>query len=401
MDDGRGDTGHTTPAGRSRPGPVLHRMINNVTPASAGLLAVVLVLLALPPHGGWRQLLALAAMVVLSFAPLVLRTRAPLATVAATTAIESAYMALLPFVFPIPITTMCALHSAALHSSRRRTWTAAAAAALCMTACASIGRPAPLFGTGYLIIVGWIGLATALGDSARNRTAYVEALQERAARAEATREEEARRRVLDERLRIARELHDSVAHQLVSITAQLGVARYLFARGRAVPPQTIDQAHRSSQAAMRELRSAVGLLRAESGGESPRTPLPGLTMLPELITWAEAMGITVRSQHSGAPRRPPAGVGLAAYRILQESLTNVAKHAGPRAEARMTVEYRDTALHLTVRNRLLGPVAPPDPACYGIAGMRERAAAVGGTLNAGLDGGDFLVEAHLPLEVAS
>lgn len=246
----------------------------------------------------------------------------------------------------------------------------------------------------------WLLLPTSLGTVTRLRAAYLDAVQERAEHAERTREEEARRRVAEERIRIARDLHDVVAHHLVLANLQAGaVAKQLPGRpGEALRLASALSATTAS--ALRELKSTVGLLRQAGDAEKPLEPTPGLAQLPDLAASFRHAGLEVTVTTEGEPGPLSAGADLTAYRIVQEALTNVTKHGATRA-AEVRLVYSRDRLTVTVANDG-GPVpvssAPPGGG-YGVMGMRERARSVGGRCRAGPRArGGFEVVTELPLE---
>ncbi len=263
----------------------------------------------------------------------------------------------------------------------------------------------------------WLVLPLVLGAAVRGRQAYLEAVRARAEEAERTREEEARHRVAQERVRIARDLHDVVAHHLALANAQAGTAAYL-ARARPQEAEALlGELSRTTAAALRELKAAVGLLRrpedAESrpgpgpgagpGGDpdSPLEPAPGLAQLPGLVAAFAAAGLRVTVTEDGPPRPLPPVADLTGYRIVQEALTNVAKHAGVDA-ARVRLAYGADRLVLTVSDEGRGD-APAYPSAanggFGLIGMRERAEAANGRLRAGpRPEGGFAVTVELPLD---
>ena len=207
------------------------------------------------------------------------------------------------------------------------------------------------------------------------------------------REEEARRRASDERLTIARDLHDVVAHNISVINVQANTALHLMDRQPDRAREALTAIHEVSRQALGELRSVLGVLRAD-GTDAPLVPSPGLDRLGELAAHTRAAGIAVRVVEEGEPRPVPAGVDAAAYRILQEALTNTVRHSGGRA-ATIRLCYDTDALTIEVDDD--GPaVRAPRPG-NGVAGMTERARALGGTLDAGPGpGGGFRVLARLP-----
>jgi signal transduction histidine kinase len=246
----------------------------------------------------------------------------------------------------------------------------------------------------------WLLLPIAAGKMTQLRRAYVQAVQARAEHAERTREEEARLRVTEERMRIARELHDVVAHHLALANAQAGTAAHLALTN---PPQTkriLTDLTGTTSSALRELKATLGLLRQNDTPDSgPLEPAPGLARLPELVTSCASAGLTVTITMDGDPQPLSPGVDLTAYRIIQEALTNVTKHAGTET-ARVHLAYAAPRLLITITNE--GPVRSPGPAAsrgFGVMGMRERAHSIGGELRAGpRPEGGFEVTTALPLQ---
>jgi signal transduction histidine kinase len=242
------------------------------------------------------------------------------------------------------------------------------------------------------------------GDNLRVRRVYVAGLEERAAWADAQRAAEARRAAEEERARIARELHDVVAHHVAVIAVQAGAARMLATGADERTRDLLGSIEGASHQAMRELRRLLGVLRREPGGEpgGPRQPAPqpGLGQLGELIDQVRRAGLPVELTVDGAPERLPDGVDLSAYRIVQEALTNALKHAGA-VPTRVGLHCDDRAVTLIVTSARpeVAAAAPPERPGHGLIGMRERAAMAGGELRAGPtpDGG-FEVFARLPLE---
>lgn len=245
----------------------------------------------------------------------------------------------------------------------------------------------------------WLLLPLVGGSRNRLRRAYVDSVHARASYAERTREEEARLRVAEERMRIARELHDVVAHHMAVANAQAGTARHLARTHPDQAQQLLDELTATTSSALLELRATVGVLR--SHGDDPDAdslePAPGLDRLPELIATCESAGVQVTVTTAGEPRPLSPGVDLTAYRIIQEALTNVTKHgAGKGATVRLT--YSDSRLLISVTNEG-GALATAVPGGgYGLMGMRERAHSVGGDLHAGpRPEGGFEVATALPL----
>jgi signal transduction histidine kinase len=248
-------------------------------------------------------------------------------------------------------------------------------------------------------IVGAVGL----GLAAANRRAYIAEIQDRAERAERTRDEEARRRVDTERLRIARELHDVVAHTMATINVQAAAAAHVLVDPPPEAAEAIAAIRSASKEGLRELRTILNVLR-QADDQDTVQPTPGLDQLDLLIGTVRRAGLATEVRVEGElPPLPPA-VDTAAYRIIQESLTNVLRHAGP-ATATVEVAVRDDRLCVRVGDNGLGLVAPRPrgaPAGHGLIGMRERAASVGGRLDAGPgEAGGFEVRASLPVDASA
>ena len=229
----------------------------------------------------------------------------------------------------------------------------------------------------------------------------IRARGQRSAALEHSRQEELRRRAGEERMRIARDLHDMVAHNISVINVQANTALHLMDRQPDRARSALVTINEVSKQALVELRSVLGVLRAVDESV-PRAPTPGLARLGDLADTAAAAGLALRVEESG-PRAPlPADVDLAAYRIVQEALTNSARHSGG-ANATVRIAYRESTLVIEVDDdgALRSPGRPPGQpqgTGSGIAGMTERAAALGGTLEAGpRPGGGFTVRARLPL----
>ncbi|MDA0172588.1 histidine kinase [Solirubrobacter taibaiensis] len=239
------------------------------------------------------------------------------------------------------------------------------------------------------------GLAAVSGIAVRNQRAVVAAAHERARQAEATREEEAQRRVADERVRIARELHDVVAHHVSVINVQASVAGQLLRTDPDGAAAALAHVREASQTVLREVPGLLGLLR--TGNEALETaPAPRLADAEVLIDQARRSGLQVVWQTSGTPSTLAPGTDLAAYRVLQEALTNAQRHGA--GEVLVRVVYADGALTLEVRNAQAETRAAVAGGQHGLLGMRERVAATGGTLTAGPDeAGTWVVRAELPV----
>ncbi|MFF5365737.1 sensor histidine kinase [Streptomyces sp. NPDC013187] len=246
----------------------------------------------------------------------------------------------------------------------------------------------------------WLMLPLAAGNMTRLRRAYLQAVQARAEHAERTREEEARLRVTEERMRIARELHDVVAHHMALANAQAGTAAHLALTRPEESRKILDDLTGTTSSALRELKAALGLLRqdGESPGSGSLDPSPGLSRLPELVAACESAGLEVTVTTEGEPQPLSPGVDLTAYRIVQEALTNVTKHAAAEA-AHVLLAYTGSRLLITVTNDGPSEPAVPRGRGFGVMGMRERALSIGGELCAGpRPQGGFEVTTALPLQ---
>ena len=251
--------------------------------------------------------------------------------------------------------------------------------------------------TGWLFFrIGTAVMATTLGESVRVRRVLAAQAQERAERAERTREQEARRRVDAERLRIAREVHDTVAHAIAIINVQAGVTAHVLDKRPELARETLRTIEHTSARALRELRTTLEMLTDSDDGDD-RTPVPGLHQLDDLVGGARRAGLEVTVDATGDARELPSALDIAAYRILQEAITNVIRHAGP-SRTLIGVHYRERELLISVADDGRGPKPGTDGSGRGIAGMRERCELLGGSLTAGpRPGGGFAVQAALPL----
>jgi signal transduction histidine kinase len=248
----------------------------------------------------------------------------------------------------------------------------------------------------------WLLLPVVAGNAVRLRDAYLEAVQARAEYAERSREEEARHRVAEERMRIARELHDVVAHHLALAHAQAGTAAHLARTHPDHVQRILTELAGTTSSALREMKGTVGLLRQSDDHGTPLAPSPGLAQLAELTGAFAAAGLAVTVTTEGEKRPLSPGVDLTAYRIVQEALTNVSKHATTRsAHVRLRYAYDRLTVTVTDDGASAVPAAVPAPTPghgFGLIGMRERARSVGGALRAGhrVEGG-FEVTTDLPL----
>jgi signal transduction histidine kinase len=246
--------------------------------------------------------------------------------------------------------------------------------------------------------IGTAVMAATLGESVRARRVLAAQAQERAERAERTREQDARRRVDAERLRIAREVHDTVAHAIAIINVQAGATAHVLDKRPEQARATLRTIEQTSARALHELRTTLDML-TESGDDDRdgRAPAPGLHQIDDLTAGARRAGLQVSVETTGTARDLPSALDIAGYRILQESITNVIRHAGS-GRVRIGVHYGESELVVSVADDGRGMSAQAKGGGRGIAGMRERCELLGGSLVAGpRPGGGFEVLATLPL----
>ena len=360
-------------------------------------LAAVAVCLALsadpgrrPDALGWTLLLA-------AHVPLVWRRRRPLLVLTVGLALLVPYHALQNNHFAATPATVVALYTVAVTGRPLRTILAGVVVLGVSTA--AMLTVSTHQAVEMLRISGWVIATLFCGVDVRFYRQYVAAIVERAERAERTREEEARRRVAEERLRIARDLHDLLAHTITLIGVQTSVAAHVLAADperldRETVAKALDDIAQTCRTARGEVRTTLEVLR-ENDLADGRGPLPGLDGLPDLVETARLAG--ARVEQTVRVRQAPPAVGAAAYRIVQEALTNAVRHAGPEPAVRVDLYDDEGALHLSVTDDGTGPTPGTAPG-FGLVGMRERARSVGGTLDAGprAEGG-FEVTAVLPL----
>ncbi|KKK04897.1 sensor histidine kinase [Micromonospora sp. HK10] len=242
------------------------------------------------------------------------------------------------------------------------------------------------------LLLGWFVAANVAGLVAGQRRAYLEQVEQRAVEAERTREEMALRRAGEERLRIARDLHDSLTHSISLIKVQAGIAVHLARKQGEEPSAALLAIQEASAAAMRELRATLDVLRSPADADEV-----GLDRVAELAERTRSAGVPVRVTVTGQPRGLPSAVDQAGYRVVQEALTNVARHAGA-ATAQIHLAYAPAQLTVSVTDDgQATPVRPVTPG-VGLNGMRERVTGLGGTLHAAArDDGGFAVRATFPL----
>lgn len=345
------------------------------------------------------------------FALLVFRTICPRTVMVLTTLGCAGLMLWLDgYQTPAMLAPAASLAQLAGRGGRRATigWWAAAGGTMLVAGSVGSGQ---WFQAEQLGVLVWLGFFAALGEAAQSKRAYVEAIEERALRAEHTREEEARRRVAEERLRIAQELHDVVAHHIAVIHVQAQAAEHLVSRHPEQAAQALGHVRRSSRTVLDELTGLLNVLRRPGESKAPVEPSAGVADLPRLIRDFEVSGLQVSWAVRGSRAVLPPAVDLVAYRLVQEGLTNAHKHGV--GQALLDVSFTQDGLVIDLTNKQ-GAMADPAPALgtdpgpgtdsllggYGLIGMRERALAVGGSLRAAPEpGGIWRVRARLPIPV--
>ncbi|GAB1690648.1 sensor histidine kinase [Krasilnikovia sp. M28-CT-15] len=380
----------------------------------AGPGAAVIAALCFHVFGAWKLAGAvpppgdLVAYVLLLAGPLALgwRRRAPIAVLVVAAGTAIGFAALTTPRWTYAVASVTALFTAVKAGRRRPAVTVAGVGWLAWVLITGpfavplgLAPPAHTDVRNALLVAAGLVVTVLLGGAAKARAEhFAEIMKVRAERARAHEEQE-RRQASEERLRIARELHDVLGHHLSLINVQAGVGLHLMDSRPEQAREALSAIKTASAEALREVRAVLGVLRPEEEA-APRQPALGLDRLAELTADA---GLPVTTTTCGERRDLPAEVDRAAYRIVQEALTNVRRHAAPGATAQVTVEYATDELRLSVRNDGATP-SPGSGAAHagalegnGIVGMRARAEALGGTVHAGPEGGGgFVVTAALP-----
>ncbi|HET7048952.1 MAG TPA: sensor histidine kinase [Solirubrobacteraceae bacterium] len=337
-----------------------------------------------------------AILAALATLPIAVRRYRPLAVLAVTVGAETLLL-LFSSQTTVPFGALVALYTVASRCERPVSIRAAEWVALPITigVTADSGpHPEDIIPKLALFAIAWV-----LGDNIRTRRAYLAELEARAARLEREREEQAERAVIDERTRIARELHDVIAHNVSVMVVQASAGEDVFDTDPARARESLSAVASTGRAALSELRRLLGVIRAEEDDGAGYAPQPGIEYLDELVGQIRETGLAVELSVLGELRALPEGVGLCAYRIVQEALTNTLKHADA-SQAQVSVRYVADALELeVVDDGRAAPVVNGDTAGHGLIGMRERVALFGGELSVGPRAGrGFAVSARLPLE---
>jgi len=353
----------------------------------------------IPPEDGERYNGWGVATIIVVGAGLVLHRRLPYVSLAIVVAGIGVYTVANFAGGPVYLAPLIPLYTIAQRGDRRRTWLTVGATVLVLLPFALFSDNRDQNFVYFLAFSGWIGGAVFLGTAHFSRRAYLAELEQRAQYLEESREEETRRRVAEERLRIARDLHDVIAHGIATIHMQSGAALHVLDRQPEQAGPALRAIKELSKQTLDELRSTVGVLRDDD--EVPLAPTPGLDQVDTLIENARHAGVAITVDCDAPQVVVPAAVDVAAYRIVQEALTNVMRHAGVNATATVTIRHEADAVRVEVVDDGRGAASVVDSdrrGGHGIAGMAERAATVGGQVIAGpRSGGGFGVVARLPL----
>ena len=374
-----------------------------------GLLSVSLVVSLVDDDGGGGRRAVAIGLAVLHSGSLVFRRNRPEAVVATMAATGLAIVGLGISVVALGPAALVGIYSVAAYRPPDRSLPAAggATAAMLVAVAASGGRPDTMAADAIAFAVAWL-----VGDRQRRAVAEAERERDRAAELTRTREQLARQAVMEERLRIARELHDIVAHAMSVITVQAGAARMVMGGSPDVARGALETIEGTSRQALQEMRRLLSVLRDDgTDGGAPAAaallaPARGLADLETLVEAVTASGLRVELRRQGEPVELPAGAELAAYRIVQEALTNVCRHARA-SSASVVVDYRPSEVAVEVTDDGVG--AGSDSGAgravggggHGLVGMRERAALYGGDVEvASRPEGGFRVRARIPVERA-
>lgn len=353
---------------------------------AAGMLAISASVLVTMPS--WTPGPGAWLLVIGHTAPVAFRRTSPAPAFAVSIAAGIFYVALGWPVVGLGIASLVMTHSLAAHADRRHSLVGVGVVEAALVAFAVVGTANRQVGTlvGNLLV---LGAAWTLGDASRRRRLEALAEQQRLAT----------RAVTDERLRIARELHDVVAHSMSVIAVQAGTGRVVIDDDVDHARRALESIEETSRQALDEMRRLLGVLRANGDDRAKLAPLPTLDDLDRLVADAVEGGTPVDVVVEGDPRLAPPGIQLAAYRVVQEALTNVRRHA-PGAAAHLRVMFEAEQLVVQVENRLAGTEASAGHG-HGLVGMRERASLYGGTLEAGpRPDGTFRVRARFPYVMA-
>ncbi|MEN0128229.1 MAG: sensor histidine kinase [Brevundimonas sp.] len=381
-----------------------HRFVVDAAGAVALLLLMIPTSFVLGISSYW-PLGAPLWFTMLACAPLAWRRVAPTASCAAVYGIVLLQMAFItPIALPVDLVVLVSLYSVTVHGPRWAHLVAIGGALLGSTiaaakAASAIGSLAPGAFAAVLSLAVW-----AFGLARRSRRETLEALVDRTQRLEIERDQQSRLATAAERARIAREMHDIVAHSLTVVIAQADGGRYAAQADPAAATRALGTIAETGRAALTDMRRLLGVLRddprsgrGETSDLGTTTPQPAADDLEALVEQVRASGVRISMVRMGTPRPLPPGVGLTVYRIAQEALTNVLKHAGPEPVTTVMVQWRPDGITLEITDDGRGAAAQSDGLGQGLRGMAERATMFGGTVSAGpRPGGGFRVRAQIP-----
>jgi len=391
-----------------------HRFAVDAVGTAFAMLFVLPVATAVTGVQSLGRTWALFVVTALLVVPLAWRRVRPTASAAAVYTVALVQMLFVtPLVIPADLAVLVALYSVTVHGPRWAHRVAIAGALLgsMMLAVLLSGSSYPPAAVGTAIIASSTMLTVwAFGLARRSRRETIEALVDRAKRLEVERDQQTQIATAAERARIARDLHDIVAHSLSVVIAQADGGRYAADADPAAATRALATIGETGRAALTDMRRLLGILRAgpdaaDAGapgtGQVPTVdrfaPQPSADDISALVEQVRASGLRVSLVRMGTPRRLPPGMGLAVYRIAQEALTNVLKHAGPDPQVTVMVGWQPEAILVEVDDDGRGASAESDGLGQGVLGMRERATMFGGTVTAGpRPGGGFRVRAQLP-----
>jgi signal transduction histidine kinase len=330
-------------------------------------------------------------------APLALRRRAPLAVFGVISVVAFLQWLLVAGAFSADLALLVAFYAVAAHEPRR--WGVVVSAAILelgvlLAALKYTGNALASF----VVLSAFVVAAGALGVYMRTRRQHIAALHERADQLERERDQQAQLAAAAERARIAREMHDVVAHNLSVMVALADGARLTAAQDPGKAERAMGAVSGTGREALEEMRRLLGVLRDERDDDTPLVPQPGIEALDGLLEQVRRAGLATRLTRTGTPAPVSPGAQLAVYRLVQEALTNTLKHAPRASSAEVRLNYGDDALALEVVDDGAPVAAPAGNGGHGLAGMRERAAAYGGAVEAGpRRQGGWRVRARIPL----
>lgn len=364
------------------------------------LVAVVVLVFALAPTPipDFRPTSVLSLVLVLF--PLAIvpwRRRWPLVTLAALLVNFGAAAATGILSPGIGIAIGLAMYQVTLRTIRRRALLIAACAVVAVMLLSLLSAIGSVYDPRAFQFGLIVALSTALGDAARSRRDYISAITERAERAVRSRESEAQRRVSEERLRIARDLHDAVAHQIAVISLQAGVATSVIDDRPEKAKQALATIRGAARSVLGEIGDLMSMLRTADVGDGSTGPQAGADRIDELVAQFASSGLEVTVRTEGDLDRVTGATGLVAYRVVQEALTNAHKH-GTEHRAHLLLRADDDGLAITVTNPMTASPSPGggESPGLGLLGLRERVTSVRGTVDAGPDGGSWKIRAWMP-----